>query len=401
MHRRRNALRAAVPLALLAVVATAAADAGAQPPTAAQPAAQPAALRAAQPVASHRPASVPGEQWQVVPPASVGLSATALDSIAETARTGKSNCLVVVRHGKIAGEWYFNGTNQNSTQDVFSVTKSIASTLVGIAQDDGDLRIRDSASRWISEWRGTPAQAVTVRDLLSNDSGREWSPAIDYQQLLRARDRTAFAIGLGQPQPPHQVWAYNNSAVQTLQRVLQRATGQEVTAYATQRLFAPLGMTHTRMTRDLAGNAQTFEGVQSTCRDLARFGLLMLRNGRWGDRRVVSAGWVARATGAPSTVMNAGYGYLWWLNRYGVLAGPLTPMTREQATDPATPRRRLVPDAPARTYWAVGVGNQVVQVDPGTDTVVVRLGTPELLPKPPTFGPAEASKVVTTAVVGR
>jgi CubicO group peptidase (beta-lactamase class C family) len=389
VHRRRTALRAAVPLALLAVVASTAADAGAQ-------------TRAPAPgVARHRPPAVPGAQWQVVPPASVGLSATALDSIAETARQGKSNCLVVVRHGRIAGEWYFNGTSQSTTQDVFSVTKSIASTLVGIAQDDGDLRIRDSASRWVTEWRGTPAQAVTVRDILSNDSGREWSPTIDYNLLLRAPDRTAFAIGLGQPQPPGKVWAYNNSAIQTLQRVLQRATGQDVAAYANQRLFAPLGMTSTAMTRDLAGNAQMFEGVRSNCRDLARFGLLMLRNGRWGDQRVVSAGWVARATGASSTVMNAGYGYLWWLNRYGVLAGPLTPMTREQAIDPATPRQRLVPDAPARTYWAIGLGNQIVQVDPGTDTVVVRLGTAEALPKPPTFGAAEASKVVTTAVVGR
>jgi CubicO group peptidase (beta-lactamase class C family) len=388
VHRRRTALRAAVPLALLAVVATTAADAGAQP-------------LAAAPSARHRPAPVPGEQWQVVPPAAVGLDAAALSSIAETARQGKSNCLVVVRHGKIAGEWYFNGTGPDTTQNVFSVTKSIASTLVGIAQDDGDLRVGDSASRWVAEWRGTPAAAVTVRDLLSNDSGREWSPQIDYDRLLRARDRTAFAIGLGQPQPPGRVWAYNNSAIQTLQRVLQQATGQEVTTYATQRLFAPLGMTRTSMARDLAGNAQLFEGVRSNCRDLARFGLLMLDRGRWGDRRVVSGGWVARATGAPSTSMNAGYGYLWWLNRYGVLGGALKPVTLEQAADPATPRQRLVPGAPARTYWAVGLGNQTVQVDPGTDTVVVRLGTAEVLPKPPTFGPAEASKVVTTAVVGR
>jgi CubicO group peptidase (beta-lactamase class C family) len=397
VHRRRTALRAAVPLALIAVVATTAADAGAQP----LPAAQPGATGTAGTAARQRPGRVPGEQWQVVPPAAVGLDAAALDSIAETARQGKSNCLVVVRHGKIAGEWYFNGTGQDTTQNVFSVTKSIASTLVGIAQDDGDLRAGDSASRWVAEWRGTPAARVTVRDLLSNDSGREWSPQIDYDQLLRARDRTAFAIGLGQPQPPGRVWAYNNSAIQTLQRVLQQATGQEVSAFATQRLFAPLGMAHTTMARDLTGNAQMFEGVRSSCRDLARFGLLMLDRGRWGDRRVVSAGWVARATGVSSTTMNAAYGYLWWLNRYGVIGGPLTPVTREQAADPATPRQRLVPDAPARTYWAIGLGNQTVQVDPGTDTVVVRLGTPEIQPKPPTFGPAEASKVITTAVVGR
>ena len=99
--------------------------------------------------------------------------------------------------------------------------------------------------------------------------------------------------------------------------------------------------------------------------------------------------------------MNAAYGYLWWLNRYGVLAGPLAPTTRAQALDPATPRTRMVPGAPASTYWALGLGNQVVQVDPGTDTVVVRLGFPEFAPQPPAFGPAEAGQVVMTAVIGR
>jgi CubicO group peptidase (beta-lactamase class C family) len=395
--RRRMAVRIAVPFALVAVVCTAAADAGAQSlPAASQANQTPQLSRYGPP-----PPRVPGQQWQVVPPATVGLDAAALEGIAATAQQGKSNCLVVVRHGKIAGEWYFNGTGPDTTQNVFSVTKSVASTLVGIAQDDRKLRIGDSASRWITEWRDTPAAAVTVRDLLSNDSGREWSTATDYGGLLRATDRTAYGIGLGQTQAPGQVWAYNNAAIQTLQRVLQRATGEEVGAYANRRLFGPLGMTRTTLAHDPAGNAHLFEGMRSTCRDLARFGLLMLENGRWGRERVVSAGWIARATGASSTRMNAAYGYLWWLNRYGVRTGALTPMTREKAADPATPRSRLVPGAPARTYWAIGLGNQIVQVDPGTDTVVVRLGTAEALPQPPTFGAAEASKVVTTAVVGR
>ncbi|WP_232425092.1 hypothetical protein [Pseudofrankia inefficax] len=51
-------------------------------------------------------------------------------------------------------------------------------------------------------------------------------------------------------------------------------------------------------------------------------------------------------------------------------------------------------------FWAIGLGNQVVQVDPATDTVVVRLGIPEAAPKPPTFGPGEASRVVTQAITG-
>lgn len=339
----------------------------------------------------------PGATWQKATPASVGLDPAKLGQIAARARRGKSNCLVVVRDGKLAGEWYFRGTRPNTTQDVFSATKSIASTLVGIAQDDGDLHIADRAATWIPQWKRTPSRSVTVRDLLSMDSGRQWSPFIDYVRLLTARDRTDFAVALSQSAAPGTVWAYNNSAVQTLDRVLQNATGTSPVAFAEQRLFMPLGMAHTSMSTDAAGNAQMFEGVRSTCRDLARFGVLMLDHGTWNGRQIVSPAWVHAATGVSSTVLNAGYGYLWWLNHKGVVASVLAATSLRGARHAA--RGRLVPGAPDGMYWALGLGNQLIQVDPGTRTVVVRLGTADPLSAPPTFGPADASKVVTEAVV--
>src|SRR5262249_47311234 len=64
-------------------------------------------------------ASVPGATWEKVEPAAVGLDAAKLEQIAAQAKAGKSNCLVVVRDGKLAGEWYFRGTDENTTQDVF------------------------------------------------------------------------------------------------------------------------------------------------------------------------------------------------------------------------------------------------------------------------------------------
>ena len=342
----------------------------------------------------------PGPSWQKVSPASVGLNAARLDQIAAQAKTGKSNCLVVVRNGKLAGEWYFNGTGPNTTQQIWSATKSFASTLVGIAQDEGKLRISDRASRWIPQWRGTKAQAVTVQDLLSMDSGRQWSVLSDYVQLQLARDRTAFAVGLRQSAPPGTVWAYNNAAVQTLQAVLAGATGEPVQRFAQQSLFGPLGMDHTTMGLDKAGNAQMFEGVHSSCRDLARFGVLMLDQGRWSGKRLVSRSWVEAATGKASSALNTGYGYLWWLNHRGVLSDPLTATSIPAARNPSTKESRVAPGAPDDMYWALGLGNQLIQIDPGTRTVVVRLGSSELIPKPPTFGPGEASRVVTQAVVG-
>ena len=65
------------------------------------------------------------------------------------------------------------------------------------------------------------------------------SPAIDYGQLLATSDRTAFAIGLKQTSAPGTVWAYNNSADQTLERVLEQATGEDVVTFAQERLFGP------------------------------------------------------------------------------------------------------------------------------------------------------------------
>ena len=75
-------------------------------------------------------------------------------------------------------------------------------------------------------------------------------------------------------------------------------------------------------------------------------------------------------------------------------------MSVSAAGDTAPKNGQLVPGAPLDMYWALGLGNQVVQVDPGTQTVVVRLGSAEANPQPPTFGPSEASQVVTDAIVG-
>ena len=193
---------------------------------------------------SARSTLTPSGPWQKVSPASVGLDAAKLDAIAHTAEVGKSNCLVVAKDGKLAGEWYFHGTGPDTAQQVFSATKSYTSTLVGMAVDAGKAKLSDPASRWIPEWKGTASAGVTLRDLLSNDSGRDWSLAQDYVQLLRAPDATAFAVGLGQAHPPGTVWAYNNSAIQTLERVVAGTLGADIPAVAQQRIFAPLGMDH-------------------------------------------------------------------------------------------------------------------------------------------------------------
>jgi CubicO group peptidase (beta-lactamase class C family) len=337
----------------------------------------------------------PGADWQRADATEMGFDQATLDDVARTAEATKSACLVVTRKGRLVGEWYWGGTDATTTHEVFSVTKSITSTLVGLAQADGDLKLTDPAADYIPEWRGTDSADVTVQNLVSNDSGREWSLALDYAQLPGAPDRTAFAVGLGQDAPPGTTWAYNNAAIQTLEEVLRTATGRDVADYAADSLFAPIGMDHSEMTRDGAGHTATFFGLQSTCEDLARFGYLFLRRGWWDGEPVVPADWVEAATGAPSQELNAAYGYLWWLNRKGPIGSPAQAVTGEAGGD--VPEGQMVPGAPDDMYWALGLGNQIVAVDPGSETVVVRLGAgPE--GGAAGFEQADAARVVTEAL---
>ena len=337
--------------------------------------------------------------WTVAPPSSLGLRGTAIERGAAEARRLGSTCFAVVRNGKLAGEWNWKQQRRDTPREVFSITKSVTSTLVGIAVRDGDLRLDDPVARYVPQWRGTPSESVTVRNLLSNDSGRFWSLQSDYGDLLRARSRTKYAVGLTQQYAPGSAWAYNNAAIQVLEPVLEKATGMRVARFARERLFAPLGMSHTTFITDRADDAAVFYGLQTTCLDLARFGELYLGRGTVDGRRLLDATFVERAVGRSSTVHNAAYGYLWWLNRPGLLRGATDPVDAQgQPVEPVT--GQLAPEAPVAVFAALGFGGQVLLVDPTTRTMVVRIGAPAQ-PGAESYGFGNAAAVLTAAVADR
>ncbi|WP_036508742.1 serine hydrolase domain-containing protein [Nocardioides sp. URHA0020] len=346
--------------------------------------------------AAARPTPEPRiDGWPTASPATMGFRSQRLDRLARDAKRLDSSCYAVVRDGRLVGEWNW-GTQRSVPREVFSVTKSVTSALVGIALDDGSLALDDPVSRYVPSWRGTASHSVTVRDLLANDSGRFWSAESDYGAMTRAPDRTAYAVGLRQQHPPGTVWAYNNAAIQVLDRVLVRATGLPTAELAARRLFTPLGMTHTRMTSDAGGRStNAYFGLQTTCLDLARFARLYLEQGTVDGTRILSTAYVGASTGRSSTRLNAAYGYLWWLNREGRLRGATDEV--DAAGQPVTDvRGRLVPDAPAGIFSAIGLGGQIAMVDPASRTIVVRLGT--AAPGVQPYGLRNAARVVTWAL---
>ena len=291
----------------------------------------------------------------------------------------RTTCFAVVKDGRLA-----HSKGQGSTRPAYSITKSVTAILVGIAADEGKLSLDDKASKYIPQWQGSSANDVTIRDLLANTSGRHWDYNTDYSQMVRrAPDKTAFAIGLGQDAKPGEKWDYNNSAVQTLEAVVQKATGEDVAAYAKKRLLDPLGMRDTSWAHDNAGNTTTYSGIDSSCLDLARIGYLMMRGGAWNGTQLVSDSFVAKATNESSSTLNAAYGLLWWVNKPGRI------VTIDRAagfpSDKPPYDGRLAKSAPDDTFWALGYGNEYVMVIPSEGIVAVRMGARPDTPAQLTF----------------
>ena len=335
------------------------------------------------------------EGWPVRTPSSLGRRGAGPEPPPAPARGQATTSLAGERHRKLPRPWNWR-LGRDVPREVFSITKSVTSTLVGIAIRDGDLRLDDKVSTYVPQWRGTASESVTVRNLLSNDSGRFWSMQSDYRDLLAARSRTKYAVGLTQQYAPGSAWAYNNAAIQVLEPVLEGATGMRVAKFARTRLFEPLGMTRSTFITDRADDAAVFYGLRTTCLDLARLGSLYLGRGKVGGTRLLDASYVERAVGRSSTVHNAAYGYLWWLNRPGQLRGPTDPVDAQgQPLRPVA--GQLAAFAPSDLYAALGFGGQVLLVDPSTSTMVIRLGLPAQ-PGAEAYGFTDAATVLTRAL---
>jgi len=226
-----------------------------------------------------------------------------------------ASCLVVRRDGRMVGEWYWQGRQESTQTTGFSTMKAVTATLIGIAQRKGLLSLDQPAADFIDEWKGTASSNVTLRHLLSMTSGREIRPN-DPLQLVVNPDATSYAIGLGQSYPAGSIWRNSDSAVQTLARVLTRATGQTVDSFAQSELFSQVGFRNTRLVNDVSGGANMAFNYLTTCRDLSLLVQLYVDGGVWNGRRLLSEQFVSEAL-SPSSVFMPGYGFLNRLNTPG------------------------------------------------------------------------------------
>lgn len=246
--------------------------------------------------------------WKVAAPASLGVNAAALKNHRLLCQRSGADACLVIRRGKLVQEFY--SERYRLPMMAMSSTKSITGILVGMLIDDGKIKsIDEPVCAYISEWCAGPRGKVTLRHLLGMTSGL---PRMYEEGVSSTNEKNEFVIKLPLATAPGAEWAYSNEGVQLLSPILDKTAGEPIQDYARRRLFEPLGMKETRLHLDSKNHAWTYADMETSARDFARIGLLMLNKGVWGKQRIVSAKWIEQST-KPSQALNPGYGLLWWL----------------------------------------------------------------------------------------
>jgi CubicO group peptidase (beta-lactamase class C family) len=259
----------------------------------------------------------PVPDWQTASPESQNMLPTGVDHVRDWLKAHGSKTGMLLRHGRIVGEWYFEDAKPDSRFLVYSTTKSFSSTAAGLAIAEGKFKLDTKIGAVLVGVDLEEKRNITVRDLLSMTSGVHNNPQINTREDL-------FHYALIDAPLDHQpgtFWDYNNTGLAILSPVIARAARQQIDELLNEKLFKPIGIRQADWTWERRNSLTIpYSGLEITARGLARYGLLFLNHGKWQDRQLVPAGWVAEATG-PSQKMNKSYGYLWWNNTDGKWRG--------------------------------------------------------------------------------
>ena len=272
----------------------------------------------------------PVPDWPVATPESQGMSSGDLAGLVESIlkQGDPIHQLLVIRNGRIVLETAFQPFQKNAPHQLYSCTKSVMSTLIGIAVGRGkiggvDRRVLSFFPERKIAHRDARKEAMTLEHLLTMTAGFDWgewgipygNPANMSSKSFRSPDRVQFILDTPISVDPGLQFNYNSGASHLLAAILEKETGQSPLAFAREQLFQPLGISDVSWQADAQGIQLGDAGLALRLRDLARIGYLFLHGGSWQGRQIVPADWVRVAVTSHVRAgedQAYGYGYQWW-----------------------------------------------------------------------------------------
>lgn len=226
-------------------------------------------------------------------PAVEALNTYAFPPRDDTTRQGiRTDALLVIRDGQIIYERYAAPTTAITPHLTWSISKSLMATVLGVAFGDNRFKLTDPAARFYPPMKQHPT--VTMADLLHWASGLDWQEDYEYAPLKSSvvamlytrghADMAEFAADTEAFAAPGQVFRYSSGDSNILSATLKGMLGHKAyMSYPWDALFKPLGIHNATWETDADETFVASSYAYLTARDLARVGLLMARDGRWGS----------------------------------------------------------------------------------------------------------------------
>ena len=261
--------------------------------------------------------------------------------------------IMVIQNGKVLAERWFNGWTPDSLHIMYSVSKTFTATAVGLAIDEGKLKLTDKVISFfpdkLPETVSDNLAAMTVWDLLTMSCGhdhdhtfeamgKEGGNALSGENDQNAEfDWVKDFLSYPVEHKPGEFYCYNSIATLMLSAIVQQVTGENVMAYLQPRLFEPLHISGIKWSETAQGINHGGWGLYLKTEDMAKMGLLFLNNGVWNGKQLIPASWIAEASkkqiySLPAGIREEqlaernitpensdlvqGYGYQMWRSRY-------------------------------------------------------------------------------------
>jgi len=273
--------------------------------------------------------------------------------------------LLVIHKDTIVFEKYYNGLTPETTHISWSVAKSFISGMIGIAIEEGHIEsIQDPITKYLPQLKESGYNNVKIKDILQMSSGVGFNE--DYADFNSDINRFGryfalgqsfedFAMTLKNARPPGTYNHYVSIDTQVLGMLLKKTTGKTITQYMKEKIWEPMGMEHdAQWIIDSDGMEMALGGLNATLRDYAKFGLLYLKEGDWFGQQIVPQNWIQQSVipdgphlqPGESELSNSdqGYGFQWW-----------------------------IPQNADGAFFASGIYNQHIYIQPNRDVVVVKL----------------------------
>ena len=237
--------------------------------------------------------------------------------------------VVVIKNGKLLIEEYFNGASRDMLHNTRSVGKSFASTMMGIAIDDGFIKSENQTLKDFYDLRkfanfSPKKETVTIKSLLTMSSAfngnddDEDSPGNE-EKMYPTNDWVKFALDV--PMSERNVgdkWAYFTAGAVILGDIINRSVPRGLEKYADEKLFQPLGITKYEWPYTPQRVPSTAGGLKMRALDFAKYGQLYQNGGRWNGKQVVPAPWVEKTFTKQMPVGDDAYGYLFWYRTFNL-----------------------------------------------------------------------------------